>query len=65
MTHLVATVVAKWWKMRYTSFMVWTCSMKLATWPLFIFTTPVVTTHTLSLAPTTAQCQPFVWRKVL
>ncbi len=56
MTHLVAMVVAKLWKMRYTSFMVCTCSMKLATCPLRIFTTPGISTHSLSLAATTAEC---------
>jgi len=52
LTHLVAMVVANWWKMRYTSFMVCTCSMKLATCPLRIFTTPVIRKHNLSLAAT-------------
>jgi hypothetical protein len=51
-THLVAMVVAKWWKMWYTSCMVCTCSMKLATCPLRIFTTPVIRKHNLSLAAT-------------
>ncbi len=55
MTHLVAMVVAKWWKMRYTSFIVFTCSMKLATCPLRIFTTPVVSFHRLGLPACTMQ----------